>query len=482
MDLLNKLQLYKGTWHSGLVDENMLSQALLTKPEVVTPILSYVFGKFENNTMDFLTRGMGRVQFIENREYEWPLMGEDEKAIPIIKALDQFGAVVLSDSVVGGNGQLFTIVLPEKWFGAGAIISFDDREYSARVQGEAIQDGENFVYTLHSTSSKGIPGSLLQPGNEVSRDFSAYEEYSDEADDVNFATPFKMRNQLTTIRLKYAITRSAYDSVMIITIQGDNGKSTNLWSTWQEWQALRQWYKMLDRQLIYSKYNATPEGVVELPGTSGRPVYIGAGLREQISPSNKRGYLELSAKILDDFLFDLSYNTLSQGQRKFVALTGEMGMREFDRVLKEKASSYQLIDTHFVTGTGQELTLGGQFTTYKMLNGVEMTLIHFPLYDNTIIHRKLHPISKRPIESYRYTFLDYGMYDGESNVIKMVRKDADMLMWHVAGSTAPGSGTAKSISTMRASSKDGYEVNFLSECGVMVKNPLSSGELICEAE
>ena len=40
------------------------------------------------------------------------------------------------------------------------------------------------------------------------------------------------------------------------------------------------------------------------------------------------------AELLEDFLFDLSYNVLGTNERKFVALTGEMGMREFDRILK----------------------------------------------------------------------------------------------------------------------------------------------------
>ena len=32
-------------------------------------------------------------------------------------------------------------------------------------------------------------------------------------------------------------------------------------------------------------------------------------------------------------------------------------------------SNWTLIDTKFITGSGQELSLGGQFTTYKGLNG-----------------------------------------------------------------------------------------------------------------
>ena len=145
--------------------------------------------------------------------------------------------------------------------------------------------------------------------------------------------------------------------------------------------------------MIYSKYNANSNGTTDLKGTNGRPAYIGAGLLQQISNSNRQTYTKLTADLLEDYLFNLSYNILAKGERKFVALTGEMGMKEFDRILKEKASAYRLIDTKFVSGSGQELTLGGQFTTYKMLNGVELTLKHMPLYDNIVYNRQLHPVS-----------------------------------------------------------------------------------------
>ena len=283
------------------------------------------------------------------------------------------------------------------------------------------------------------------------------------------------------MRLAYDITGSAYSSKMVIEMKDPKtGKSSYLWSDYQEWQALRQWYKTIDRFLVYSKFNANPDGTTDLKGTNGRPVYIGAGLLQQISAANRQYYTKLTADLLEDYLFNLSYNILSKGERKFVALTGEMGMKEFDRVLREKASGYTLVDTKFVSGSGQELTLGGQFTTYKMLNGIELTLKHFPLYDDIVYNRTLHPVSGKPLESYRMTFIDFGMRDGESNVQKVVRKDREMAMWHVAGSVAPGVGHAKSRSTLRANAKDGYTVNFLTEQGIMMKDPTTSGELIME--
>jgi hypothetical protein len=128
------------------------------------------------------------------------------------------------------------------------------------------------------------------------------------------------------------------------------------------------------------------------------------------------------------------------------------------------------------------LTLGGQFTTYKGLNGIELTLKHFPLYDNPVYNRKLHPTTGKPLESYRMTFLDFGRRDGEANVRKVVRKDREMVMWYTGGSVAPGAGHAKSITTLRSNAKDGYSVHFLSEQGIMILDPTTSGELVCDAE
>jgi hypothetical protein len=483
--VLNNLQLYKSKYFSGLTDENMLSNALLTQPHQVSTVLSYIFGRYENNTLDFLTTGMGKTITVENREYEWPVMIEHDKAITI-KDAKWKGSAISSTDTPGIGGTPIQIWVAEKWFGVGAIVAFDDRNFQARVMSEPYQDGTDFVYTLQVVGD--TPGAFIDPsqlatGKQISREGSAYEEYSEEADIVNYQTPFKLRNQLTTMRLRYDITGDAYSSVMVIAMKDPkSGKTSYLWSDYQEWRAMRQWYDTIERFSIYSKYNSNSDGTVSLKGTNGRPVYIGAGLLQQIAPANKKYYTELTADLLEDFLFDLSYNILGTNERKFVALTGEMGMKELDRVLREKASSYTLVDSVFVSGSGQNLTLGGQFTSYKMLNGIELTLKHFPIYDNTTYSRKLHPVSGKPLESYRMTFIDYGSRDGEPNLMKVVRKDREMVMWHVAGSVAPGAGHAKAASTLRSNAKDGYTVNFLSEQGIMLKDPTSSGELICDAE
>lgn len=485
-NILNSLVLYRTKYFSGLVDEQMLANALMSEPHRVSPIISYIFGIYDKgNVIDFITNGIGNTMTIESNSYQWDLMIEHDRAIPI-KDAKWNGAAITATDVPGISRSPIQLWLGEKWFGPGAILQFDDKDFQVRVVGEPYQDGSDFVYTVVVADGKEesyILPSLLAAGCKVSRLGSAYEDYSEEADIVNYQTPFRARNYLTTLRLSYDITGDAFASVMVMQMRDPiTKKQTYYWSTWQEWTALRQWYERLDRMMVYQKSNIAADGTVGLYGTNGRPIYIGAGLLEQIAPANKRYYTTLTLDTLDSFLSDLSYNLLGMGERKFVAFSGEMGLKEFDRVLREKASGYTLIDTVFVTGTGQNLTLGGQFTTYKGLNGVELTLKHLPIYDDPIHNRKLHPITGRPLESYRITIVDIGKRDGEANLRKVVRKGRELVQWYTGGSLAPGAGFATSASTLRSNAKDGYSVHFLSEQGLMLANPTTCGELLCDAE
>lgn len=486
-NILNNLVLYKGKWFSDLIDTAKISAASQQNPYQVATVLSYVFGTKDsgyNTSLDMLTGGLGNVMTIDQPSWEWNVMIDADRAVTIRYARWN-GAAITPDSTPGLGNTPIQLWLEDNWFGPTAILEFDDKEYQVRVAGAPYQDGNLWVYTCFVADgqpSSYIPADLLTPGCQVSRLASAVEEYSEEGDILNYSTYFKMRNYLTTIRINYDITGSAYSTVMAIALQDPKtGKKSYLWADYQEWKAMREWYKRCERMLVYMKNNVNKDGSCNLKGTNGRPVFIGAGLLEQIAPSNRRYYTELTAELLEDFLFDLSYNVLGTNERKFVALTGEMGMREFDRILKEKVVNMNLIDTVFVTGSGDNLTFGGQFKTFKMTNGIELTLKYFPLYDDLMYNRKLHPVTKKPLESYRMTFLDLGRRDGEANIVKVVRKNREFVTWTTGGAVLP-SGYGKSINTLRSNGKDGYTVYFLGEMGIMLRDPRACGELIMEAE
>jgi hypothetical protein len=435
-----------------------------------------------------ITGGLGKTMIIENREFEWSVMVDADHAINIRWAKADGSEITTSNySTVtpGANGQPIYLALEERWFGPGAILSFDDYKFQVRVSGTPYQDGSAWVYECYvvdSSNAAYIPGEFLLPGRQVSRMGSAYEEYSDEADILNYQTPFKMRNQLQTLRLSWDITGDAYSTVLAIALKDpETGKTSYLWSDYQYWLGLREWKKREEKEMLFGKSNRQADGTYNLKGTNGRPVAKMSGLFEQISPANVRYYTTLTAELLEDYLFDLCYNILGTNERKFMALTGEMGIREFDRILKEKVAGFNLIDTVFITGSGQNLTLGGQFTTYKMTNGIELTLKRCPLFDNMELFRQLHPLTGKPLMSYTFLFVDIASRDGQANIVKVCRKGREFVQWCTGGSVIP-TGYGNSISTLRSNSRDGYQVHFLGEVGIMLRNPLSCGILYCDAE
>src|SRR5690606_19166552 len=364
---INNLQLYRGQKFDGLVDSNKLSNAFLTEPEVVNKTLSFVFGYQYSNPISLLTGGIGKTQYINNSEFRWFLAGDLERPSVIVENLES------GNSTPGIGGSTFQVKLKDDQFVSGEVLIPNSREFPVIVIGDRIHDGDGFIYTLQlldgkSDPAKFMPPSLLEPGKEFSKDFSAFEEGSSRSGITTYNSPFELRNRLSIHRKHYEMTGSAATDVMIIKMKDQlSGRESYLWENVAEWTMLQQWYREIDRALVYNRFGQTP-------GANGRPTLTGAGLREQIAPANKREFNVngLTENVIAEFLLDLSYNIIDQPNRKFVALCGEGFMSLFDRAMKNVIRGWTLVDTKFISGSGQDLTLGGQFTTYKGINGVEV--------------------------------------------------------------------------------------------------------------
>ena len=131
---VNGLQLYKTKWNSGFTKQNHLSRAFLTEPEVISTIVHRIFGMQGQNPLQYLTSGIGRSKESGNREYDWFLQGDDEKAIKIVG--------VLAGANAGLNKQSFQVLLEEKWFANQDVLVFDNREYRARVMEDPFHNGQ----------------------------------------------------------------------------------------------------------------------------------------------------------------------------------------------------------------------------------------------------------------------------------------------------------------------------------------------------
>lgn len=121
--ILNNLQIGRGKWFSDLVDESMISNAMLTRPYEVTRIISYVFGTKDDGystSLDAITGGLGNVMTIDQRDYEWSVMIDTDRAVTI-RSAKWNGTEITSGNAATtmaglGNTPIF-LSLEDKWFG-----------------------------------------------------------------------------------------------------------------------------------------------------------------------------------------------------------------------------------------------------------------------------------------------------------------------------------------------------------------------------
>lgn len=108
--ILNNLQIGRGKWFSDLVDENMISNAMLTRSYEVTRVISYVFGSKDDGystSLDAITGGLGNVMSIDQRNYEWNVMIDTDRAVTIRSAKwnGQEITAANADTVMAGLGN-----------------------------------------------------------------------------------------------------------------------------------------------------------------------------------------------------------------------------------------------------------------------------------------------------------------------------------------------------------------------------------------
>lgn len=481
--ILSDLQINVGNWHKGLTQANHLSSFFLTEPALASQVVTRVYNQMNGykNALSFLTTGTGRTKELDNIVYRWPLMGDSEKAVPISVAQSTYND---GGSTPGINFTTFRIGLPEKWFALGDVLIPDDTRYSFRVMEEPYQDGTNFVYVcqlITKDPTAYVPQALLAVGKELSKDFNIVEhDHSRTSGETHYATPFMMENYMSTYRKMYAVSGAAQAKTLVISLMDPQSKKVaQTWVKYAEWEFWAQWMDEIERALIYGKGNVRSNGTTNMKGASGNAVYSGAGLEEQIAPGNKRYFTTLTEQVIRDFMDDLSYNGTEDGPRNYVALCGRQFMNLFDQAMKRSVSNFTLVDSKFITGSGQELKLGAQFVQYVGLNGDTITLKECPLYNNVTRNRQLHPQTGKPVESYKATFLNFKQYNGESNVMKVYHKGREMASTYIEGLCSPFGMKKNGTSS---SPVDGYEFHCLSECGLMLKDPTDAGQLLLDVD
>ena len=470
-DNIKKLRLYEDFFNAeGMTDENSLSRALLTQPDVLSPVITHLVGREDKRfPLSFLTEGVGNTRKVKNIEYKYPVMG----------ALDKVVAAV-SGSGNGAGRSTFKIVFAEKWFVRQYIIE-SPRGIQARVMNDPIQVAGGWEYTLQLTApeaSATCPASEYAAGQQWAQLFAPVAESGSRGNESNWAAPSMVTNQMSVIRKSYRYEGNAPERTVNVGLN-IGGRTTTLWGDFEEWQHQLKWREEVEYSLWYSRYNRDDNGIIHLKDENGKPIPMGAGVLEQIPNSN--GYARLTANILKNTVRDTLYGASDAQKMNIVLFTGLGGLEEFDNAMKEDLASktyIKLDSSNFVGGGGRNLSLGGFFTSYEHIDGHTITVRHLPLLDNGARAKvsPKHPVTGLPIESYRMIFLDMSTYDGEANVIQTCMEGREFLRWAVAGATIP---KGFSGNDLRASDVDGSSVHFMKTSGIQIKRATNCFDLTC---
>ena len=110
--------------------------------------------------------------------------------------------------------------------------------------------------------------------------------------------------------------------------------------------------------------------------------------------------------------------------------------------------------------------------------GHKMTLVKCTLFDDKNLHTDIDPASGYPKESFRMVFLNFGTTDGVSNIERKIKGaggiDRSMIVKYLPGMVNP----FDQSSMLAVTSRDSFTCEILSHSCIVVRNPLSCGQLI----
>lgn len=475
MKVQSKLIVKQMPWHANMTEMNNLGAALIAKPDVFEGKMTQLFTstRYSDNPLTTMLSPSARTSNSTN--WEWDLKGANTRPLVIVEDL------VAGVTYPGKFKTVFNMKLDENWYLAGDIITpgAANKKYQVRIQEVVGTRGGGTIYAVRGMNDDPqffIPKKYLVVGTPWAKLFSQYEEGAEQSGSTQYAMPISLRNHMSRFRKMYKVTGDAANDVLAVKIADSKGTMHDSWIKYAEVEYWEQWYRELERGFWYSR---STDSVI---GATGRPIYSGPGVQEQLEDSHVYNYSHLTATLVEEYLMDIFYGRVKPGKgREIKAFTGEYGMLIFHRAVQDwmnktgfiKVVDQFLIDKTSSTYNENAYVAGYQFVKYRMANGASLELVHNPLYDDREINFEIDEVTGYPIESMRYTFLDFSQGKGGPNV-EIVNKDKGFKLGYVHGLQSPYGPVNNGA---MAHSGDYYEMHVQKQAGVHIEDVTKCGEL-----
>lgn len=418
--LYNQTQVTEGIGGNNFNSAHLISTYGMDKPHNLDAgrELAQIFSasdRFADKPILAATEAKGKKVYLTSNQYTWKLRGHLKQKFRVV-------AVVETSLRPGEGNTTFRIVLDKGWLKEPDVMIGEHNEYPVEIVGDPVKTGLGWEYTVRlqdENPSASFPVDLLQEGREFQKiSTSVVDESNTKYGTIQFNSVFELRGQtgnvaeeltFTDRALRVDINNRGGNQLMYwsIPMLDNKGKQYNRFMPMAEAEMMNQIYEDIEMGLNLSRKSTRR-------ASNGYIKRTPAGLRQQLEDAHlllHNGNLTLSK--LDDWLTSIFYGRkdATPQSRKVVIQTGEMGAKMFDRMVKAEASSFLTVDSNYVRNGGdfRHLSFGVQFTHYVGINGLDITIMLNPNFDNFQFCPQAHPLyPDRTLDSWRMEILDFG--------------------------------------------------------------------------
>ena len=471
-------------FHANLTERNHLGKALMIAPHKMAGPMSRLFSAqnmYSSNPLSsILNDTVGGIETIGGTEWEWQVKGADTRPLVVVEDVEPE-----AQAARGKYKSRFKLKLDENWYKTTDVLSpgTSSKKYNAIIVDGPVRHGDGWVYTMQLVTTNDqdfIPKDLFRAGQTWGKRYSSSGEAAEKGGSVQFSSNMALRNKLSKFRKEYRVTDYASTEVLRVALPDSNGNLQKTWIRYAEVEFMQQWHKELEIARWYSRSG-------DVYQDNGRPYQMGPGIQEQMEDGHIEYYSKLSIPLLDQYLMDIFYGRVAPGSkgRNITGFTGEYGMAAFHEAISDVMEKRGLIKNveSFTSKTNSPYSnnayaYGMQFVQYNLTNGGSLRLVHNPLYDDRTLHTEIDPISGRPVESMRITFLDFSGEGSKSN-IKVTKKEGGDFFSYVCGNYGPYGPNNKNMYPAHAG--DYYEMHIGAHEGIHIEDVTKCGELIYAA-
>lgn len=454
------MKFHKGTYGKETIESNSLVTNLLKYPEIAKTLIR----QYPQYSLNYFVDGTGRFadeELIGDNKFRWPILGR----------LNRPSTCTGVSNGTGLNHSQFSVEFEENYLNPNDVVRFKDGT-QAIILGEPTASAGGYLFDMKLQTNDPavqLDVTAVAAGNTANTVGSAFPEGSDRGYE-NHVYPDWYINYIGINRKSKSITGSALTDITWIENNGQR-----LWFFTDEELMREEFLYQRELDSWYSVSTMDANGNSKVIGTDGKPIVKGDGILRQIDSANVDTYNGvLTEERITDFLAQLALNTGTQNNH-WMVFTGTAGKVAFHKAMKDLVyPSGNLVYDAYI---GKEVEIGVNFTSYNAL-GHRMTLVHASIFDDPNLHTDIDPATGYPKESFRMVFLNMGVTNGVANIERKTKGaggiDRGMVIKYITGMVDP----FDQKSMKAANGRDSFTCEVLSESGLIVRNPLSCGQLI----